>query len=183
MKNWVRTVHNYQPGDAFAKEDFLVDAFRAITSLVHYHKGNPLVQQAVRNYPDLTPRCFTILTILHGAYTSEPSKRSIMDDVIGMLDSDLVEQELEACTYAKNARAGAFFPELVKVMETIRNVYESKYLSLDALPPTSHQAYTLYVLNCADKLSRKVCEEEMYGHLSVYAGKFEKVLDLAKPTS
>lgn len=183
LKNWAQTVHGYQPGEAFTKENFLTDAFWAISCAVQYNKQNALVRQAVRNYPDLIPRCFTILTILHGAYTAEPNKRSIMSDLIGMLDDDLIEQELEVCTYAKNAGVGSFFPELVRVMETIRNVYESKYLNLDALPPTSHQAYTLYVLNCADKLTRNVCEEEMYGHLSLYAGKLERAINLTKPSS
>jgi len=179
LKEWVRFMHGTGVNDVLSKSDFLRDSFEALASLVHHNKHNSLIQDAVRQYPDLIPRGFTILSVLHGVYTTEPTKKAVMRDFVNLLDEDLIEKELMVCTYARSNKTGAFFPQLVHVLDTIRDIYDAEYFSLQVLPPTSHQAYVLYVLNCADLLCKKVSKEEIFGNLAVCHARLNKVIDLS----
>jgi len=176
LKDWVRTVFGHEPNKVLSKEDFLRDSFRAIATLVHHNRHNPLIQEAVRQYPDLIPRGFTILSVLFGSFTTEPTKHAIARDFVNLLGDDLIDKELAVCTYAKEAKASAYFPQLVQALNTIRDIYDAEYFSLLVLPPTSHQAYVLYVLNCQNLLQKKVSKEEVFGNLAICHAKFQKAV-------
>jgi hypothetical protein len=184
LLSWIDTVYYLRGGEHLTKETFLHGTWQVLSSLVRHNKANPFIQEAVRRHPDLIPRGFAILSVTYGAYASEPKVRSILRDFVRMLECDLLEKEVNACVYAyaRAKEGGAFFPELHGVLEKIRAIYSAEHFRLDALPPTMHQAYALYVLNNQDKLGKGMSQEELFGHLSVSDSKMRKSIELVKST-
>lgn len=183
LQDWANTVHGRGHGGALSRSDFLQTSWDALSGLVRWNKQNPLIKEAVKAYPDLIPRAFTILSVLYGAYTAPPEKIALLKDFIALLDKDLIEEEMVICAYAKTNGAGAFFPELGKTLEMIHAVYGAEHFDLTVLPPTPYQAYALYVLNCTDFSERTMGTEELFGHLSVINSKMKKGLALAQTSA
>ncbi|MDO8521224.1 MAG: hypothetical protein Q7S52_03850 [bacterium] len=181
LRNWIDGVHERHGSEPLSKEEFLQESWRVIAGLVHYNKQNLLIRHAVREHPDLVPRAFTILSVLYGTYTAPPSKIAVLMDFVAMLGKDLAAEESSVCAYAKESGAGSFFPELFKILETIRKIYGAEYFSREALPPTLYQAYVIYVLNHTESLKKDVSTQELFGYLSADDSKMRVVVALAKP--
>ncbi len=179
LQGWIDSTHGLRGQERFTKENFLHGTWRTLASIVQWNKGNPLVQSSVREYQDLVPRAFTILTIRYGAYCGEPKKYSVMRDFVALLGKDLVEEELGACTYARGTES-PFFGRLVKILDQIREIYGAEHFRLDALPPTPYHAYVLHALNSTDTLWRAQSNEELFGYLAVYDSMMYKTLQLTK---
>ncbi|HEY9585341.1 MAG TPA: hypothetical protein VJJ02_01985 [Candidatus Paceibacterota bacterium] len=180
LRNWINVVYGLFGGEPLPRERFPQDSWRAIADLVHYNKGNPLVAEAVRRHPDLIPRCFTILTVLYGAYTSEPSRVSILKDLVSMLGKDLVEEERRVLEYAQTKGSGSFFPELYKVQEKIREIYATPRFNRAVLPPTPYHAYALHVLNSYDMLGKNTTTDLIFGQLFAHHSRMESIVQLAR---
>lgn len=183
LEKWINTVHGGTSNDYLTKECFLSASFDAISSLVHFNKSNLLVQEAVRTHPDLIVRGFTILSVLYGAYSMQPRKYSVIKDFVSMLDGDLIEEELRVSDYAKRVGKTSFFPQLSSVLETIREIYDAEHFPLEVLPPTSHQAYALYVLNRRHLLEKEISKEEIYGHIATLWSGMSTALSITKSTA
>jgi hypothetical protein len=189
LNDWIDTVYGITRGDTIPKERFLHEAWGAIANIVHYNKENKLMRESVQKYPDLTPRTFTILTVLYGAYSSPPNKRSLLRDFVGMIDKDLIkesdedlgETELKVWEYAKQASKDAFFPELASLLTMVYEIYNSEHFNPKVMPPTLYQGFALFALNHADRLGGNLRPEELFGYLYSDDSRFKEIFSLAKP--
>lgn len=163
-------------GEPLSKKDFLSDSWHAIANFVRYNKENLLIQEAVRQYPDLILRTFVVLSVLYGAYTYAPRKVVVLKDFVAMLGKDLMQEELRVCTYAKTKGAGSFFPELSRAWATIQEIYGAERSRSEALPVTPYRAYALYVLNHSGLLGKNISPEEISEHLSADEGKLRQIV-------
>jgi hypothetical protein len=183
LKSWINAVHGTKSDEVLTRQNFLHGSWDGIANLVRWNKQNPLIQESVQQYPDLIPAGFTILTMLYGVYTYEPTKRSVLEDFVALLGKEPIEEELKVAAYAKTHSVGSFFPELSGLMPLIREVYAAEHFDLAVLPPTPYQAYALFVLNHGELLGKKISAEELFGHLSVHDSMMKKIFALAKPTN
>jgi hypothetical protein len=183
LKSWINMVHGPKSDEALTRQAFLRESWDGIASLVHWNKQHPLVQESVRQHPDLIPRGFAILTMLYGVYTYEPTKRAVLNDFVTLLGNEPIEEELKVMEYAKTQRMGSFFNELSKIMLFIGKIYRAPHFELALLPPTPHQAYALFVLNHGDLLHKNISAEELFGHLSVNYSMMKKIFTLAEPAN
>jgi hypothetical protein len=157
-------------------ENFLKQSWEILGNFVHWNKSNPLLQRAVKTYPDLLPRCYFILTASFDAFGYMPTKLALAKDFIGMLNDDLVETELRVCEYAKTKKG--IFSGLSHVMPMIREMYGTEHFCLDVLPPTPHHAYVIFVLNHKEKIRTGVSLEELFGILAVHDSQLRKIFSL-----
>lgn len=162
------------PGEPILKEEFLHRTWESACSLVRHNRTHKLIQNAVGEYSDLCARVYVLLTILHGAYSHEPNIVTILKDLVGLLDKDLVEEEMQVCAYAEKASV-PYFPGLLGTWENIQHVYREKYFPLSVLPRTPHLAYVLYTLNRAEAIGRPTRPEEVFGTLSVMHAKMGEI--------
>ncbi len=133
----------------FNQKDFLHELFRLISNIIQNNRRNSIIQQTVEKYPDFIIRAFTSLSILHGSFTTNPSTRSIITDIVGMLNQNLDEIECRYFEYAERSIDTTFFPELYQLWEKIEEVYSFSE-NPNNLPRTHHLAYTMIVLNRPD---------------------------------
>lgn len=156
LVDWITVQCGELRSKAITKEKFLHDLWSSICATTQWNKENPLIQNAVfdQEVAGLIPRSFVILSILYGSYSGEPNRLSMLKDFIDLLERDFDEEELVACSYAKN-KTDVFFPELHLVWENIRKVYGSPDFNLEVLPQTPYHAYSLFVLNCPNEISGK----------------------------
>jgi hypothetical protein len=176
-KALMSNVFVYERGIPILPEEFLHCTWEVLSNFVHFNKRDPLIQKAVRAYPDLIPRAYFIVTTLFGAFSLAPSERDILKEFVEMLDDDLDEKELRTWEYTKDKKNG-FFPRLFPVMPLLREIYGAKHYSQDVLPHTVYQAYAMFVLNHGDKIERGVSQEELFGILAVCDSQFKQIFRL-----
>jgi|GEM_PF-3676145 len=158
------------------RENFRSELWRALANVVHYNKHNPLIQHAVREYPTLICRAYSILSIRFGSFCYAPMTKSILFDFIEMLDNDIDEVELAACAYAQSQRGKkVFFPELFVIREMVHTIYNVKYFDTSVLPPTPHHAFAIIANNMPELFSSNMSPEALYGHMQVFARKFDEL--------
>lgn len=176
LLTWISLVHGERGAPFFEQKAFLERTYDSMSLLVHYNKGNALIQKSVQACPYVIPRIFTLLSILYGAYTHEPTKISLLKDFVGLLDTDLVEQEICITEYARNTKVPGFFPELSQIYETIQEVYCSGRYSLHVIPPTPYHAYVMYVSQYYSLLGANPSAEEVFKRLVIVDGKWQEIV-------
>jgi hypothetical protein len=180
LENWLMKVYGVGRlyDEPLTRQEFLHASWNAFADLVHWNKQNPLIKESVKQYPDLVPRCFAILSVLYGTYTYEPRKSALLRDFIALLGSDLTEEQLEVIEYTQQGTPGSFFPELGKLLAQIHEVYSAEHFNLSVLPPTPYQAYAFFVLNHPDLIGKVMSPEELFGYLSAGDSQMQKLFTL-----
>ena len=179
LQEQIEQIYVCDRGIRLAPDKFLHRTWNMLGMLVGLNKQNPLIQDAIKNYPDLTRRAFFIITALFGAYSLPPTELDLLREFVHMLDDDLDEKELRVWAYAKNKNHG-FFPGLFGVMEQIRRVYDdTERFRPDMLPSRPYQAYAIFVLNNPEKISEEISLEELFNILVGHDSQFNEIVTLA----
>lgn len=162
------------------KENFLRGSRHAITSIVRFHKSNPLIKGAVMRLRDgdLNHRAFLILSILYGSHPSEPDRLSFLKDFIGLLENDLEEEEVRTCKYAEGKR-NSFYPELYVLWKNIQEVWQDVDLNHSVLPPTPYIAYGLMVLNRSKEVHEMISGRRLFVEIADLNSYLRRILELA----
>ena len=138
----------YSKRDPIPKEEFFQEFWRILTSFVHHQKANPLIAAAVKEHLDLIPRTYAIISVLYGAFTYQPSRFDLLSAFVGMLDKDLVEEELKATEYAFARKPeGMYFPGLAIILQNVHHLYGSIEYKSEDLPPSPYLGFTFLALN------------------------------------
>lgn len=179
LNGWISLVYGKCHGENdvpfISRKLFIERTFDAMSLLVHYNKANPLIYKAVEKCPYLTLKLFTILTVLYGAYTCGPSKISLLEEFVSLLEDDLIEKEIQFTEYARNTHVPGFFPELSQTYEIIAEIYSSKRYPRSMIPPTVYHAYTTYVLQNFDLIEKNLSADEVFKKLTMIEGKWQEV--------
>jgi hypothetical protein len=182
LRNQLLIQYGELRSEPMKKANFLRDLWRALASFTQNNRENSLIHSAVLKleHGDLVPRAFLILSVLYGSYNYEPEETSILKDFISILDEDLDEEELRVCIYA-NKKVHAFFPELHRLWQNIREVYGMEGFDLRGLPPTPYYAYSLFVLNRPEDIGRNLRRTTLFGELSILHHQMQKIFTVATP--
>lgn len=178
LKEHLRQFYGFR-GGLIERKDFLHTAWAEISSLIQRERNTALVHEAVKEYTDLIPRAYVLLTLQYGAFAGEPDIIGILKDLVELLDRDLTEEEMRICEYARQVKF-PYFHGLIETWEGIQHVYRAKYFDLKALPPSPHIAYALLTLNDAECIGKKMSPEEMFGKLSVFNEKMHEIHDTVR---
>lgn len=138
----------YVDSTPIPSSEFLRTFWDTLARFTHHQKNNELIQLAVREHLDLIPRTYTILCVLFGAFSYEPTKFQLLSSFIELLDKDLVEEELKATEYARQQKPEAmYFSGIAEIVLSIRNVYGKIEWKAEDLPPSPYLGFAFLALN------------------------------------
>jgi hypothetical protein len=130
--------------------------WESLTHLVNHHRNHKLVRTAVASFPDFIPRSFTIIALLYGAYSSQNNIASLSNDIVGLLDKDLKEEEVKIVTYSNTVQHPKFYPGLHTLWGSVNDLYSSVESDGLILPQTPHSAFSLLVLNHPELIGKSI---------------------------
>ena len=168
--------------EQISKEQFFHSVWATISNFVHYHKHNPLIQDAVSKNRTLTPHAYTVLTILYGAYAQEPTKLDILMDFIRLLDKDLIEEELRIVEYARAKSGNVYYGGLASLLSKIREICGDPDFLSSQMPPVPYHSYVLLTLHHARLIRPDVSLPEIYFVIAQEHARMMNIFALAKPT-
>jgi|GEM_PF-3526230 len=158
-----------------SKDEFLLRAWKAISSVISNNRNSKLVQAANKRYNNhLTPRLYTIIVILHGTHTCECNIMDLVNDVVSLLDKDLDKEEQRALEYSKSSGHYPFFIGLHSLWQKVSALYEN-IDNVYAFPPTAHLGFALLTLNCGNIIGKPVQSEDLVRELTALNKKMEVI--------
>lgn len=130
------------------RDQFLRTFWDTLARFTHHQKQNDLIQCAVLEHLDLIPRAYTILSVLYGAFSYEPTKFQLLSSYIELLDKDLVEEELKVTEYARQQKPEQmYYPGMADIVLNIHSVYGKIEWKPEDLPPSPYLGFAFLALN------------------------------------
>lgn len=178
---YAQTVYGHTSLEPISRESFLHVVWSTLSSFVHFNKHNPLMQDANKRCPFFGVQSYTILTILYGTYSHEPTKIEILKDFIRLLEKDLIEEELKVIEYANTKAGRTYLGGLSQLLSKIRTIFSEPEFASEQLPPVPYHAYALLTLNHAYVIGPDVTFREIYEVISVDNDRMQNLFSLTDP--
>ncbi len=150
--------------EILTKEKFLLRLWDIFSLIIQYNRKNTLVLKAVGKCPYIIPKSYTIISILYGAFSSEPHLKMVVKEFVCMLNEDIDKKELSVLTYASHKRY-SFFPELYGIWKKIDEIYTSGSFDTTKIPVTPYRAFSFFTLNHAEMIVNYTSIDDIYTKL------------------
>ncbi|MCA9354507.1 MAG: hypothetical protein KC877_03245 [Candidatus Kaiserbacteria bacterium] len=141
-------------GPALELENFSLRIWRFVEQFIRDHRDHTIIQQAVRRYPDLIPRMYTVCALRFASFSYAPTLGYMVKDLVSCLEEDLDASVVATMRYwQENLPRPSFFGALLELWQAIDRFYAKlPRRQVMEYPPNRYHAFVLVSLNDKDLL-------------------------------